>query len=171
MQPSDRKGCGFRRGCSARSRDFQVVGGPTAVNSRQEGRGGEARFELKAGAAGVGECGASPFPPSPHALSKITNLSPASSQSSTPSLTRSPTKTSSIPPLQLDPDSFPFKSKLFMPVFNDLRYLIHTDPVEALIRWYVLLSLYRFTYSLATLSLSISDFGLLCLPSVCRLPL
>ena len=113
----------------------------------------------------------SPLPPSPHALSEITNLSPASSQSSTPSLTRSPTKTSSIPPLQLDPDSFPFKSKLFMPVFNDLQYLIHTDPVEALIRWYVLLSLYRFTHSLATLSLSISDFGFLCLPSICRLPL
>ena len=47
----------IRHGCSARSRDFQVVGGLTAVNSRQEGRRGEARFEFKAGAAGVGESG------------------------------------------------------------------------------------------------------------------
>lgn len=33
----------------------------------------------------------------------------------------------------LDVDSFPFKSKRFMPVFSDLRYLCHTDPVQQLI--------------------------------------
>ncbi|KAJ7691341.1 hypothetical protein B0H17DRAFT_1169139 [Mycena rosella] len=33
----------------------------------------------------------------------------------------------------LDVDSFPFKSKRFMPVFSDLRYLCHTAPVQALI--------------------------------------
>ncbi|KAF9073193.1 hypothetical protein BDP27DRAFT_1381774 [Rhodocollybia butyracea] len=33
----------------------------------------------------------------------------------------------------LDPDSFPFKSKRFMPVFSDLRYLISNAPVQRLI--------------------------------------
>ncbi|KAJ7160500.1 hypothetical protein C8R43DRAFT_1233736 [Mycena crocata] len=33
----------------------------------------------------------------------------------------------------LDVDAFPFKSKRFMPVFSDLRYLCHTAPVQALI--------------------------------------
>ncbi|KAJ7086018.1 hypothetical protein B0H15DRAFT_844990 [Mycena belliarum] len=33
----------------------------------------------------------------------------------------------------LDVESFPFKSKRFMPVFSDLRYLCHTAPVQALI--------------------------------------
>jgi E3 ubiquitin-protein ligase UBR1 len=33
----------------------------------------------------------------------------------------------------LDVDSFPFKSKRFMPVFSDLRYLCHTDSVQELI--------------------------------------
>ncbi|KAJ6605368.1 hypothetical protein DFH09DRAFT_203423 [Mycena vulgaris] len=33
----------------------------------------------------------------------------------------------------LDVDSFPFKSKRFMPIFSDLRYLCHTAPVQALI--------------------------------------
>lgn len=33
----------------------------------------------------------------------------------------------------LDVDSFPFKSKRFMPVFSDLRYLCHTEPVQYLI--------------------------------------
>ncbi|KAF8879924.1 hypothetical protein BD779DRAFT_1550399 [Infundibulicybe gibba] len=33
----------------------------------------------------------------------------------------------------LDIDSFPFKSKRFMPVFSDLRYLCHTEPVQRLI--------------------------------------
>ncbi|KAE9403494.1 hypothetical protein BT96DRAFT_917440 [Gymnopus androsaceus JB14] len=33
----------------------------------------------------------------------------------------------------LDPDSFPFKSKRFMPVFSDLRYLISNVPVQTLI--------------------------------------
>ena len=47
-----------------------------------------------------------------------------------------------------------------MPVFNDLRYLIHTDPVEALIRWYVLcLYIDLLTHWQPCLSLSvISDF-------------
>ncbi|KAJ7485394.1 hypothetical protein FB451DRAFT_1431358 [Mycena latifolia] len=34
---------------------------------------------------------------------------------------------------QLDVESAPFKSKRFMPVFSDLRYLAHTAPVQALI--------------------------------------
>src|SRR5260221_9385096 len=33
----------------------------------------------------------------------------------------------------IDVDSFPFKSKRFMPVFSDLRYLAHTDQVQDLI--------------------------------------
>ncbi|THU98837.1 hypothetical protein K435DRAFT_837946 [Dendrothele bispora CBS 962.96] len=33
----------------------------------------------------------------------------------------------------LDVDTFPFKSKRFMPVFSDLRYLCHNDPVQHLI--------------------------------------
>ncbi|KAJ4473358.1 hypothetical protein C8J55DRAFT_562876 [Lentinula edodes] len=33
----------------------------------------------------------------------------------------------------LDPESFPFKSKRFMPVFSDLRYLISNAPVQRLI--------------------------------------
>ncbi|KAJ7650236.1 hypothetical protein FB45DRAFT_986384 [Roridomyces roridus] len=33
----------------------------------------------------------------------------------------------------LDVESFPFKSKRFMPIFSDLRYLCHTAPVQALI--------------------------------------
>ncbi|EIW86012.1 hypothetical protein CONPUDRAFT_94286 [Coniophora puteana RWD-64-598 SS2] len=34
---------------------------------------------------------------------------------------------------ELDVESFPFKSKRFMPVFSDLRYLCHNTPVQALI--------------------------------------
>ncbi|EGN92926.1 hypothetical protein SERLA73DRAFT_163768 [Serpula lacrymans var. lacrymans S7.3] len=34
---------------------------------------------------------------------------------------------------ELDVDSFPFKSKRFMPVFSDLRYLCHNEPVQRLI--------------------------------------
>ena len=30
---------------------------------------------------------------------------------------------------ELDVDSFPFKSKRFMPIFSDLRYLCHNEPV------------------------------------------
>ncbi|KAG6874158.1 hypothetical protein C0995_005576 [Termitomyces sp. Mi166 len=40
------------------------------------------------------------------------------------------------PPLsdaKLDVESFPFKSKRFMPVFSDLRYLCHTQSVQGLI--------------------------------------
>jgi E3 ubiquitin-protein ligase UBR1 len=33
----------------------------------------------------------------------------------------------------IDVDSFPFKSKRFMPVFSDLRYLCHNEPVQQLI--------------------------------------
>lgn len=33
----------------------------------------------------------------------------------------------------VDVESFPFKSKRFMPVFSDLRYLCHNDPVQQLI--------------------------------------
>jgi E3 ubiquitin-protein ligase UBR1 len=33
----------------------------------------------------------------------------------------------------VDVDSFPFKSKRFMPVFSDLRYLCHNEPVQLLI--------------------------------------
>jgi E3 ubiquitin-protein ligase UBR1 len=33
----------------------------------------------------------------------------------------------------VDVDSFPFKSKRFMPVFSDLRYLCHNEPVQQLI--------------------------------------
>lgn len=36
----------------------------------------------------------------------------------------------------LDVDSFPFKSKRFMPVFSDLRYLCHTESVQVLIACY-----------------------------------
>ena len=35
--------------------------------------------------------------------------------------------------MELDVDSFPFKSKRFMPVFSDLRYLCHNEPVQQLI--------------------------------------
>ena len=34
---------------------------------------------------------------------------------------------------ELDVESFPFKSKRFMPVFSDLRYLCHNQPVQHLI--------------------------------------
>ncbi|KAG6327509.1 hypothetical protein ID866_11580, partial [Astraeus odoratus] len=34
---------------------------------------------------------------------------------------------------ELDVESFPFKSKRFMPVFSDLRYLCHNQPVQQLI--------------------------------------
>ncbi|KAF8837246.1 hypothetical protein BDN67DRAFT_1014026 [Paxillus ammoniavirescens] len=34
---------------------------------------------------------------------------------------------------ELDIESFPFKSKRFMPVFSDLRYLCHNEPVQQLI--------------------------------------
>ena len=33
---------------------------------------------------------------------------------------------------ELDVDSFPFKSKRFMPIFSDLRYLCHNEPVQQL---------------------------------------
>ncbi|KAF8992917.1 hypothetical protein BDQ17DRAFT_1432049 [Cyathus striatus] len=40
-----------------------------------------------------------------------------------------------LPPANapLDVESFPFKSKRFMPIFSDLRYLCHTAPVQELI--------------------------------------
>jgi E3 ubiquitin-protein ligase UBR1 len=34
---------------------------------------------------------------------------------------------------EVDVDTFPFKSKRFMPVFSDLRYLCHNEPVQQLI--------------------------------------
>ncbi|KAG6371695.1 hypothetical protein JVT61DRAFT_9073 [Boletus reticuloceps] len=34
---------------------------------------------------------------------------------------------------KLDVDSFPFKSKCFMPVLSDLRYLCHNEPIQQLI--------------------------------------
>lgn len=34
---------------------------------------------------------------------------------------------------EIDIDTFPFRSKRFMPVFSDLRYLCHNDPVQQLI--------------------------------------
>ncbi|OCH94170.1 hypothetical protein OBBRIDRAFT_884943 [Obba rivulosa] len=37
------------------------------------------------------------------------------------------------PDATIDVDSFPFKSKRFMPVFSDLRYLCHNEPVQQLI--------------------------------------
>ncbi|KAJ7596572.1 hypothetical protein C8J56DRAFT_850021 [Mycena floridula] len=40
------------------------------------------------------------------------------------------------PPLlnaAIDVDTFPFKSKRFMPVFSDLRYLCHNEPVQTMI--------------------------------------
>jgi E3 ubiquitin-protein ligase UBR1 len=37
------------------------------------------------------------------------------------------------PNAEVDVDSFPFKSKRFMPVFSDLRYLCHNEPVQELI--------------------------------------
>jgi E3 ubiquitin-protein ligase UBR1 len=37
------------------------------------------------------------------------------------------------PPGVIDADSQPFKSKRFMPVFSDLRYLVVTEPVQDLI--------------------------------------
>jgi E3 ubiquitin-protein ligase UBR1 len=37
------------------------------------------------------------------------------------------------PNAEVDVDSFPFKSKRFMPVFSDLRYLCHNEPVQQLI--------------------------------------
>lgn len=37
------------------------------------------------------------------------------------------------PGVEIDVDTFPFKSKRFMPVFSDLRYLCHNEPVQQLI--------------------------------------
>ncbi|CCL98937.1 uncharacterized protein FIBRA_00944 [Fibroporia radiculosa] len=37
------------------------------------------------------------------------------------------------PSADIDIDTFPFKSKRFMPVFSDLRYLCHNEPVQQLI--------------------------------------
>ncbi|THH31562.1 hypothetical protein EUX98_g2617 [Antrodiella citrinella] len=37
------------------------------------------------------------------------------------------------PQADIDVDAFPFKSKRFMPVFSDLRYLCHNEPVQQLI--------------------------------------
>ncbi|KAH9891170.1 hypothetical protein C8Q73DRAFT_703209 [Cubamyces lactineus] len=37
------------------------------------------------------------------------------------------------PDAEIDVDTFPFKSKRFMPVFSDLRYLCHNEPVQELI--------------------------------------
>ncbi|KAH9927415.1 uncharacterized protein BXZ73DRAFT_90700 [Epithele typhae] len=37
------------------------------------------------------------------------------------------------PDAEIDVDTFPFKSKRFMPVFSDLRYLCHNEPVQQLI--------------------------------------
>ena len=37
------------------------------------------------------------------------------------------------PGAEIDVDTFPFKSKRFMPVFSDLRYLCHNGPVQQLI--------------------------------------
>ncbi|KAH9920331.1 uncharacterized protein B0H18DRAFT_1086433 [Fomitopsis serialis] len=37
------------------------------------------------------------------------------------------------PNADIDVDTFPFKSKRFMPVFSDLRYLCHNEPVQQLI--------------------------------------
>ncbi|KAI0651382.1 hypothetical protein C8Q79DRAFT_932987 [Trametes meyenii] len=37
------------------------------------------------------------------------------------------------PDAEIDVDTFPFKSKRFMPVFSDLRYLCHNKPVQELI--------------------------------------
>ncbi|TFY60974.1 hypothetical protein EVJ58_g4798 [Rhodofomes roseus] len=37
------------------------------------------------------------------------------------------------PNAEVDVDTFPFKSKRFMPVFSDLRYLCHNEPVQQLI--------------------------------------
>lgn len=39
----------------------------------------------------------------------------------------------SASPAEVDVDSYPFKSKRFMPVFSDLRYLCHNEPVQQLI--------------------------------------
>jgi E3 ubiquitin-protein ligase UBR1 len=36
-------------------------------------------------------------------------------------------------PAEVDVDSYPFKSKRFMPVFSDLRYICHNEPVQQLI--------------------------------------
>lgn len=41
-----------------------------------------------------------------------------------------------FPPIlsaDVDVDTFPFKSKRFMPVFSDLRYLCHNEPVQTMI--------------------------------------
>ncbi|KAF9235714.1 hypothetical protein BU15DRAFT_51032 [Melanogaster broomeanus] len=43
------------------------------------------------------------------------------------------TSTTSSEVAELDVESFPFKSKRFMPVFSDLRYLCHNEPVQQLI--------------------------------------
>lgn len=53
---------------------------------------------------------------------------PNSSGATFSSLIPVPTSTGLI-----DVDSFPFKSKRFMPVFSDLRYLAHTSQVQTLI--------------------------------------
>ncbi|KAJ8518930.1 hypothetical protein ONZ45_g4061 [Pleurotus djamor] len=45
-----------------------------------------------------------------------------------------PTLPSTVGPLEVD--SAPFRSKRFMPIFSDLRYLAHTPPLQALIASY-----------------------------------
>lgn len=64
-----------------------------------------------------------------------TNSSPGVSPngySNAPS-TSVPTLPASQSTGMIDVESFPFKSKRFMPVFSDLRYLAHTDQVQDLI--------------------------------------
>jgi len=69
-------------------------------------------------------------------------LSPTSSSSSVPptytpsGVSNSATSIATTMPSgsgMIDVDSFPFKSKRFMPVFSDLRYLAHTSQVQDLI--------------------------------------
>ncbi|KAL0565072.1 E3 ubiquitin-protein ligase ubr1, partial [Marasmius crinis-equi] len=50
-----------------------------------------------------------------------------------PSSSSSHSSSQSSIPNHLDVDTFPFKSKRFMPVFSDLRYLCHNPPVQDLI--------------------------------------
>ncbi|KAL0950567.1 hypothetical protein HGRIS_007369 [Hohenbuehelia grisea] len=57
--------------------------------------------------------------------------SPSGTSPSVEGLTPLPSKTG-----PLDVDSAPFKSKRFMPIFSDLRYLAHTPPLQALIASY-----------------------------------
>ncbi|KAF4623369.1 hypothetical protein D9613_001400 [Agrocybe pediades] len=80
------------------------------------------------------------YPGSPTTVSPVQMVTSSSSSSITlsytPGVSNSATSIATTMPSgsgMIDVDSFPFKSKRFMPVFSDLRYLAHTAQVQDLI--------------------------------------